>query len=182
MFVSLSSFSTCPSTASAVSPWLVGAGYFHVTPPLPSASPADGRKIPTELRREEAQLRDSMAFDDVEHEGQGNTIVINCSTMHYRRVRRESFPSPPLLPLTSPSPPMAPPLSHFPSHVLIPVPLLPAPPLPSPPLPSPAPALDVSSHMDDEYAWAGVEDPKVVITTSHNPSSRLKQFSKVGSW
>lgn len=34
------------------------------------------------------------------------------------------------------------------------------------------------SHMDDEYCWAGVEDPKVVVTTSHNPSSRLKQFSK----
>ena len=27
--------------------------------------------------------------------------------------------------------------------------------------------------------WAGVEDPKIVITTSHNPSSRLKQFAKV---
>ena len=33
--------------------------------------------------------------------------------------------------------------------------------------------------MDDEYGWAGVEDPKVVITTSHSPSSRLKQFAKV---
>ena len=33
--------------------------------------------------------------------------------------------------------------------------------------------------MDDEYAWAGVEDPKIVITTSHSPSSRLKQFAKV---
>lgn len=31
---------------------------------------------------------------------------------------------------------------------------------------------------DDEYRWAGVEDPKVVITTSRDPSSRLKQFSK----
>ena len=35
--------------------------------------------------------------------------------------------------------------------------------------------------MDDEYAWAGVEDPKIVVTTSHDPSSRLKQFSKVSS-
>ena len=33
--------------------------------------------------------------------------------------------------------------------------------------------------MDDEYRWAGVEDPKLMITTSHNPSSRLKQFAKV---
>ena len=33
--------------------------------------------------------------------------------------------------------------------------------------------------MDDEYAWAGVEDPKIVVTTSHSPSSRLKQFAKV---
>ena len=37
----------------------------------------------------------------------------------------------------------------------------------------------VSSHMDDEYKWAGVEDPKVMVTTSRDPSSRLKMFSKV---
>lgn len=40
--------------------------------------------------------------------------------------------------------------------------------------------LAAHTHMDDEYAWAGVEDPKVVVTTSHDPSSRLKQFAKVG--
>ena len=39
--------------------------------------------------------------------------------------------------------------------------------------------LAAATHMDDEYVWAGVEDPKIVITTSHNPSSRLKQFAKV---
>ena len=39
--------------------------------------------------------------------------------------------------------------------------------------------LGATTHMDDEYAWAGVEDPKIVVTTSHNPSSRLKQFAKV---
>ncbi|XP_035677141.1 U3 small nucleolar ribonucleoprotein protein IMP4-like [Branchiostoma floridae] len=33
-------------------------------------------------------------------------------------------------------------------------------------------------HMDDEYRWAGVEDPKVMLTTSRDPSSRLKQFAK----
>ena len=37
----------------------------------------------------------------------------------------------------------------------------------------------VVSAEDDEYRWAGVEDPKVIITTSHDPSSKLKQFSKV---
>ncbi|PHJ24107.1 brix domain containing protein [Cystoisospora suis] len=37
---------------------------------------------------------------------------------------------------------------------------------------------NVSSHIDDEYAYAGVEDPKVVLTTSRNPSSRLQQFVK----
>lgn len=37
---------------------------------------------------------------------------------------------------------------------------------------------ELITHQDDEYVWAGVEDPKVVITTSHNPSSRLKQFAK----
>ncbi|CAF0828616.1 unnamed protein product [Rotaria sp. Silwood1] len=36
----------------------------------------------------------------------------------------------------------------------------------------------ILSAEDDEYRWAGVEDPKVIITTSHDPSSKLKQFSK----
>lgn len=34
------------------------------------------------------------------------------------------------------------------------------------------------THMDDEYAFAGVKDPKVCISTSRDPSSRLRQFSK----
>ncbi|XP_043936665.1 U3 small nucleolar ribonucleoprotein protein IMP4 [Protopterus annectens] len=36
----------------------------------------------------------------------------------------------------------------------------------------------VQSHVDDEYKWAGVEDPKIMITTSRDPSSRLKMFAK----
>jgi len=36
----------------------------------------------------------------------------------------------------------------------------------------------VGNHEDDEYRWAGVEDPKIVITTSRDPSSRLKMFVK----
>src|SRR5688572_3303092 len=36
-----------------------------------------------------------------------------------------------------------------------------------------------TSHEDDEYRWAGVEDPKIVVTTSRDPSSRLKMFAKV---
>ena len=39
--------------------------------------------------------------------------------------------------------------------------------------------LAFTDHIDDEYRWAGVEDPKLMITTSHNPSSKLKQFAKV---
>ncbi len=31
---------------------------------------------------------------------------------------------------------------------------------------------------DDEYRNAGVVDPKVVVTTSRDPSSRLKMFAK----
>ncbi|CAJ0579932.1 unnamed protein product, partial [Mesorhabditis spiculigera] len=34
------------------------------------------------------------------------------------------------------------------------------------------------NEVDDEYRWAGATDPKVVITTSHDPSSSLKVFSK----
>ncbi len=33
--------------------------------------------------------------------------------------------------------------------------------------------------MDDEYARAGIRDPKIMITTSRDPSSRLNQFVKV---
>uniref|UniRef100_A0A8I3PTT0 IMP U3 small nucleolar ribonucleoprotein 4 n=2 Tax=Canis lupus familiaris TaxID=9615 RepID=A0A8I3PTT0_CANLF len=36
----------------------------------------------------------------------------------------------------------------------------------------------VTDHTDDEYRWAGVEDPKIMITTSRDPSSRLKMFAK----
>lgn len=34
------------------------------------------------------------------------------------------------------------------------------------------------SHVDDEYGDAGLEDPRVCVTTSRDPSSRLKQFAK----
>jgi U3 small nucleolar ribonucleoprotein protein IMP4 len=36
----------------------------------------------------------------------------------------------------------------------------------------------VTSHEDDEYRWAGVEDPKIVVTTSRDPSARLRMFAK----
>ncbi|GAA5881105.1 hypothetical protein JCM3774_000873 [Rhodotorula dairenensis] len=34
------------------------------------------------------------------------------------------------------------------------------------------------THIDDEYAQAGIEDPRVLITTSRDPSSKLQQFAK----
>merc|ERR1719381_465438 len=36
----------------------------------------------------------------------------------------------------------------------------------------------LANSQDDEYRWAGVEDPKIMITTSRDPSSKLKQFAK----
>ena len=39
--------------------------------------------------------------------------------------------------------------------------------------------LEPSSLIDSEYAKAGILDPKIIITTSRDPSSRLLQFSKV---
>jgi len=36
----------------------------------------------------------------------------------------------------------------------------------------------IPSPEDDEYRWAGVNDPKIMISTSRDPSSRLKQFAK----
>ena len=44
-------------------------------------------------------------------------------------------------------------------------------------IPSAAPL----SHIDDEYSQAGIDDPRVLITTSRDPSSKLAQFSKVRS-
>ncbi|CAB4057973.1 IMP4 [Lepeophtheirus salmonis] len=38
--------------------------------------------------------------------------------------------------------------------------------------------VDTRNSQDDEYAWAGVSDPKVMLTTSRDPSSRLKKFVK----
>jgi len=35
-----------------------------------------------------------------------------------------------------------------------------------------------TTHIDDEYSFAGIKDPKVLITTSRHPSSRLTQFAK----
>lgn len=35
-----------------------------------------------------------------------------------------------------------------------------------------------AESIDDEYARAGIRDPKLVITTSRDPSSRLNQFVK----
>eukprot|EP01083_Nonionella_stella_P154338 497201_1 len=37
---------------------------------------------------------------------------------------------------------------------------------------------ELKTHIDDEYAWAGVKDPKILLTTSRDPSSRLTQFIK----
>lgn len=35
-----------------------------------------------------------------------------------------------------------------------------------------------NSHIDDEYAYVGVKDPRILVTTSRDPSSRLSQFVK----
>lgn len=37
---------------------------------------------------------------------------------------------------------------------------------------------NTQSSQDDEYRFAGVEDPKIMITTSREPSARLKMFVK----
>ncbi|KAA1466216.1 Brix-domain-containing protein [Dentipellis sp. KUC8613] len=37
---------------------------------------------------------------------------------------------------------------------------------------------DPTTHVDNEYSRAGISDPKIVITTSRDPSSKLLQFAK----
>ncbi|KAJ7068168.1 Brix-domain-containing protein [Mycena amicta] len=39
-----------------------------------------------------------------------------------------------------------------------------------------------TTHIDNEYSRAGIQDPKIVITTSRDPSSKLLQFAKVSSF
>lgn len=36
-----------------------------------------------------------------------------------------------------------------------------------------------TDNVDDEYRWAGCDDPTIVVTTSREPSSKLKMFAKV---
>jgi len=38
--------------------------------------------------------------------------------------------------------------------------------------------LEATKAVDDEYALIGLREPKVCVTTSRDPSSRLKQFAK----
>ncbi|CAL1701390.1 unnamed protein product [Somion occarium] len=37
---------------------------------------------------------------------------------------------------------------------------------------------DPTTHIDNEYSRAGILDPKIVVTTSRDPSSKLLQFAK----
>ncbi|KZT12796.1 Brix-domain-containing protein [Laetiporus sulphureus 93-53] len=37
---------------------------------------------------------------------------------------------------------------------------------------------DPTTHIDDEYSTAGIQDPKIIVTTSRDPSSKLQQFAK----
>lgn len=39
---------------------------------------------------------------------------------------------------------------------------------------------ETGNSQDDEYKWAGLEPPKVMVTTSRDPSARLRLFAKVG--
>ncbi|EGO01983.1 hypothetical protein SERLA73DRAFT_120635 [Serpula lacrymans var. lacrymans S7.3] len=38
--------------------------------------------------------------------------------------------------------------------------------------------VEPSTHIDSEYSHVGIRDPKIVITTSRDPSSKLLQFAK----
>ncbi len=42
----------------------------------------------------------------------------------------------------------------------------------------PVDGVSANSAIDDEYAQVGLREPKVCVTTSRDPSSRLKQFAK----
>eukprot|EP00932_Pfiesteria_piscicida_P006629 SRR837773.1658.p1 GENE.SRR837773.1658~~SRR837773.1658.p1 ORF type:complete len:251 (-),score=33.58 SRR837773.1658:111-782(-) len=50
--------------------------------------------------------------------------------------------------------------------------------LPALPTPDNQVQREGSTALDDEYAYIGVKEPRVLITTSRDPSSRLQQFLK----
>jgi U3 small nucleolar ribonucleoprotein protein IMP4 len=39
--------------------------------------------------------------------------------------------------------------------------------------------VEPTTHIDSEYSRAGIMDPKIILTTSRDPSSKLLQFAKV---
>ena len=49
-------------------------------------------------------------------------------------------------------------------------------------LPFDAAQVDPLTSVDYEYSRAGIRDPKIVVTTSRDPSSKLLQFAKVSSF
>jgi U3 small nucleolar ribonucleoprotein protein IMP4 len=38
--------------------------------------------------------------------------------------------------------------------------------------------VEPTTHIDSEYSRAGIIDPKIILTTSRDPSSKLLQFAK----
>lgn len=93
---------------------------------------ANGKALPTELRKEAKGLAKDLAFDEAQA-GTSRPIV---------------YVDIPLTADFSPRP--------FPNAIFA----------------------DPSTHVDSEYARAGITDPKIVVTTSRDPSSKLLQFAK----
>ena len=86
---------------------------------------AQGKALPTELRKSAKELTNDLAFDEAQTGTQPAFVVtINTRDLCYR-------------------------------------------------------LLDPASHIDNEYSRAGIMDPKIIVTTSRDPSSKLLQFAKV---
>lgn len=124
---------------------------------------AEGKPIPTELRNEEADLRRQVELEDDNTGAPPSGHGRRCSARGTDRATtcavhaRARAPTVHLLPRALLRRPLA-------SLCL---------------LASPPPAAAVPrTHIDDEYAHAGERDPKILITTSRDPSSRLVQFAK----
>ena len=147
--------------------------------------PPGGKSIPTELRSEATELQKKMKYDDAEREGlvhiwkcftlsvwaQKIWLLTTTSHVDERHCVVSRKVTSCILFSLSLSPPFLAFSSSFSSvlrFIFLFFPLL-----------ALSTDLAATTHKDDEYVWAGVEDPKIVVTTYHNPSSRLKQFAKV---
>ena len=114
-----------------------------------------GRPVPTELRNEARSIKKGIELDDAKTEGTGTRFAHARAITHVPSTLRHWLPRCLFCALR-------PDLSALSCCAAV-----------SPPV-SP----ELKTHIDDEYSRVGIQDPRILLTTSRDPSSRLTQFLK----